>query len=52
MTGKGDRYRPVDKDKFDENYERIFGKEESKCQTNTSAQEQSEQMQKEKDVPT
>jgi hypothetical protein len=25
MTGKGDRFRPVDRDKFDANYERIFG---------------------------
>ena len=25
MAGKGDRYRPVDRDKFDGNWERIFG---------------------------
>jgi hypothetical protein len=25
MAGKGDRYRPVNRDKFDENWERIFG---------------------------
>jgi hypothetical protein len=25
-NGKGDRQRPCDKDKFDENYDRIFGK--------------------------
>ena len=24
-AGKGDTYRPVDKKKYDENYERIFG---------------------------
>lgn len=26
MSGKGSRYRPVDKKKFDENFEKIFGK--------------------------
>lgn len=26
MAGKGDKYRKVNKQKFDENYERIFGK--------------------------
>lgn len=26
QAGKGDRYRPVDKKKYDRNYERIFGK--------------------------
>mgnify|MGYP006292566279 CR=1 FL=1 len=25
-AGKGDTYRPVDKQKYEENYERIFGK--------------------------
>lgn len=25
MSGKGDNYRPVDRKKFDENYEKIFG---------------------------
>lgn len=25
MAGKGDKYRPVNKKKYDENYERIFG---------------------------
>tara|TARA_Y100000310_G_C20520510_1_gene733429 strand:+ start:225 stop:383 length:159 start_codon:yes stop_codon:yes gene_type:complete len=25
MAGKGDKQRPVDKDVFDENYEKIFG---------------------------
>ena len=25
MAGKGDRYRPVNKTKWDENYARIFG---------------------------
>jgi 5-methylcytosine-specific restriction endonuclease McrA len=28
-AGKGDRYRPVDKKQFDENYERIFMKKKS-----------------------
>jgi len=27
-AGKGDRFRPVDKKKYDENYERIFNKGE------------------------
>lgn len=26
MAGKGDRYRPVNKERYDKNYERIFGK--------------------------
>ncbi len=26
MTGKGDRPRPIDKSKFDENFDRIFNK--------------------------
>lgn len=26
MAGKGDTYRPVDKKKYDRNYDRIFGK--------------------------
>lgn len=27
-AGKGDRYRPVNRDKWDEGWERIFGKTE------------------------
>ena len=27
MSGKGDGYRPVDKAKFEANYDRIFGQE-------------------------
>jgi hypothetical protein len=34
-AGKGDTYRKVDRSKFEENYDRIFGK--SKKQTNQSA---------------
>lgn len=30
MAGKGDDYRPVDKKKFSENYDRIFKKKEKK----------------------
>jgi hypothetical protein len=30
-AGKGDHYRPVDKKKFDENYDRIF---KQKCEVN------------------
>ena len=26
INGKGDRYRPVDKVKYDKTYERVFGK--------------------------
>jgi hypothetical protein len=28
--GKGDKQRPTDKKKFDENFDRIFGKKEKK----------------------
>ena len=28
MSGKGDTYRPVDKKKYEENFERIFGKKQ------------------------
>jgi hypothetical protein len=31
MSGKGDVYRPVDKSKWDENYDLIFGKKRKKC---------------------
>lgn len=33
MSGKGDTYRPVNKQKYDENYDLIFRKKEntSKC---------------------
>jgi len=30
QAGKGDSYRPVDQKKWDENYERIFGKKKAK----------------------
>lgn len=26
QAGKGDKYRPVDREKWNENYDRIFGK--------------------------
>jgi len=29
-AGKGDRYRPVDRKKYGENYDRIFGKKKEK----------------------
>jgi len=29
-AGKGDSYRPVDKKRYDKNYERIFGKRKVK----------------------
>ena len=32
QAGKGDSYRPVDKKKFDEGYERAFGKKCMTCQ--------------------
>lgn len=28
-AGKGDKYRPVDRKKWDENYDRIFGKKKN-----------------------
>lgn len=31
MSGKGDTYRPVNKKKYDENYERIFGRKCLAC---------------------
>jgi len=30
MSGKGDNPRPIDEDKYKENYDRIFGKKEEK----------------------
>lgn len=30
VAGKGDRMRPVNKDKFNDNWDRIFGNKESK----------------------
>jgi hypothetical protein len=30
MSGKGDKYRPVDRRKYERNYERIFGKKKGK----------------------
>ena len=30
MSGKGSKQRPTDKKKFDENYDRIFGKKPDK----------------------
>jgi len=32
MAGKGDDYRPVDRKKFAENYDKIFGKKEKKSE--------------------
>lgn len=32
-AGKGDRYRPVDMNKYRENYEKIFGKKKSNKNT-------------------
>lgn len=34
QAGKGDRYRPVDKKKWDENYDRIFGRKNAKTNQN------------------
>lgn len=33
--GKGSKQRPTDKQKFDENYDRIFGKPKKKSEKNT-----------------
>jgi len=30
-TGKGDRYRPVDRKQWDENWEKAFGKDKEKA---------------------
>lgn len=30
MSGKGDRQRPVDRKKFDDNWDKIFGKKKKK----------------------
>ena len=35
MAGKGDSYRPVDRKKYDENYDRIFGPTQSKGKPKT-----------------
>lgn len=40
--GKGDWYRPVDKKKFDENYEAMFGKREIKTWNPDEDEEQHE----------
>ena len=32
-AGKGDKYRPVDMNKYRENYEKIFGKKKPKKKT-------------------
>jgi len=33
-AGKGDKYRPVDMNKYRENYEKIFGKKKPKKKSN------------------
>ena len=33
MAGKGSDYRPVNKKKFDENFDRIFGKKDDPSKT-------------------
>lgn len=36
MYGKGDKYRDVDKEKYDEQYEKIFGKKKlNNAESNT-----------------
>lgn len=37
MAGKGDKPRPVDKKRYDENFERIFSKKTSKKQKKENA---------------
>lgn len=34
MSGKGDKQRPTDKQKFDEGWDKIFGKKKEKDKTN------------------
>ena len=36
MSGKGDRYRPVDQKKWDENYTRIFGSKPERNQNGST----------------
>ena len=35
-AGKGDRYRPINFKRYQENYEKIFNKKKVKCKTNGS----------------
>ena len=35
-AGKGSKHRPVDQKKFDENFDKIFGKKEKKKENDTS----------------
>lgn len=37
MAGKGDKYRPVDRKKFEEGWERAFGKKDETEKQNTKA---------------
>ena len=34
-AGKGDKYRPVDREKYRENYEKIFGKKKTNVNKNS-----------------
>jgi len=34
-AGKGDKYRPVDREKYRENYEKIFGKKKTNGNKNS-----------------
>ena len=38
-AGKGDKYRPVDMNKYRENYEKIFGKKKKKKKKSNSKKE-------------
>jgi len=40
MSGKGDKVRPYDKQKFDENFDRIFGKRKEKKDGNKTNSKQ------------
>jgi hypothetical protein len=37
--GKGSRYRPINKDQYDKNYEEIFGKKKNKKKTTAKKQD-------------
>ena len=36
FTGKGSKQRPFDKEKFDDNFDKIFGKGKKKCKKKKS----------------
>lgn len=43
--GKGDNYRPVDKQKFEDNWDKIFGKKEKTFKDERSARREQKRQQ-------